>query len=666
MLKSHFPKLLFSALGVALVAFVASMLMPAKYEGFVQILIDQKALQVSQPLTPAERSVSDLVEFPRSRGIVTQVQQLTAYQTLAAAGDRVKKEFGVPESQAEEFSAVNMRDNITVDAEVGSDMISLRVRMSKPDWARAFAGAVYNEFEDQNRTTTIDLAERAVRSLQSQMDSIETDIGRLDKESRDIRQKYNTPNIDNQIGSDIISAGKIQEQYDSSVVDLAAQKDRLAVLESEMAKMPATIKSSSTEALNSNLLNLDAQLANSRAAREQLLERYLPDHENVRAADASIKKLGEERNAMAKRIDASSTVGPNPNRLSMMGEVALTRALVKGLEAKAVSALTELERSRGKLLIYPDIQTKLIEIQRKSISLDRTFMNYADQLQSLRLAQQGRTSPTRLVTPAAALLDPVSPRTLINTIIGFLVGSVFGFVWMVRSESKSLPIRSINQLNALSMEPVYRIIPELRMPFRGLAKAPPEAFETLLVNCLRSDKRPYRVIVVGVVRESGASTAALNYAISAQLRGLRCLVVSSDPKSSIRRVAGPSIPEPPGKTRVQETFEFMNFVDQMPVMGEQGKTQINPVISATETDVTIFDLEPTQRSADYVILAQHVDEVILLVRADKLKTVEFLTAQQALTDAGCPRVTVVLARTPESAVVTDQTAFSEELRALPS
>jgi hypothetical protein len=104
----------------------------------------------------------------------------------------------------------------------------------------------------------------------------------------------------------------------------------------------------------------------------------------------------------------------------------------------------------------------------------------------------------------------------------------------------------------------------------------------------------------------------------------------------------------------------------MLVSGDQGKTRLADNITATETDVTIFDVEPSLRSADYVILGQHVDEVILLVRSDKVKTVEYLTAQQALTDAGCPRVTVVFARTPAAAVVTDQVAFADEVRALPS
>jgi succinoglycan biosynthesis transport protein ExoP len=666
LLKSHFPKLLVCAAAFGLVALVISLLVPKKYEGFVQILIDQKALQASVPLTPAERSISDLVEFGRSRSIVTQVQQLTAYQVLQAAGDAVVKSLGIPQGEAEEFAAVNMRENVTVDAEIGSDMMTLRVRMSNPEWAQAYAGAVYDEFERLNRSTTIDLASRAIASLESQMKEVKLQLKKIDDETTALREKYNAANLENQISSEILSIGRIREARDAAVIDLSTGRDRLVVLEQELSKTPKYIAASQSEVLNQNVLGLEAAISAARADREQLLQRYFEDHELVRAQDRRIAKLQEEYQTMTRRLDATSTSSLNPNWSSLLGEVSQARAGIHGFEARVQKANQELTRAEEKLREYPSVQQRMIELQRHMVGLERTFVTYSDQLEALRLAQQGRTSPTRLVTPASALPDPVSPRTLINTLIGIIVGLVVGFVWMVRSESKHLPIRSINQQNALSLEPVYRIIPEMRLPFRGLAKSPPEAFETLLVNCLRSEKRPYRVAVVGVLRESGASTTALNYAISAQRRGLRCLVVSSDPRSSIRRVVGTSIPEPPGRVRVQDTFEFMNFVDQNMVTGEAGKTRLEETITSAETDVTVFDVEPTLRSADYVILGQHVDEVILLVRADRAKTVEFLTAQQALTDAGCPRVTVVFARTPESAVVTDQTSYAEEMRALPS
>jgi hypothetical protein len=76
-------------------------------------------------------------------------------------------------------------------------------------------------------------------------------------------------------------------------------------------------------------------------------------------------------------------------------------------------------------------------------------------------------------------------------------------------------------------------------------------------------------------------------------------------------------------------------------------------LTSKEADLTVIDLEPTTRSAEYAFVAPFMDEVILLVRAGRARSVEFLQAQQALRDAGCPKITVVFTRSSDFSVVVD-------------
>lgn len=666
MLKSHLPKILLFSVAFAAAALGACLLVPAKYEGFVQILIDQKALVQTQAVSPIDQSVSDLIDFTRSRSITTQVQQLTSFQVLSDAGDAAARELNVPADRLDEFQAVNMRDNISVDAEIGSDIMTLRVHMTDPRYAQAFAGQAYQAFQKQNDRNTRELAGRAITFLEAQMEKANKTLHGFDVRTRQIREKFNAPDMGQQIGAEINLLAKLRDTRDQARIELNAAGGRVQRLRAELAGMPREIEASRTDAFNINQQQLEQQVSIAKAELAKLEARYHPEHPSVREAKELVNKLEAEVENHKKRLDASRTMAPNPNRQALAGQLAEARGLHSAGQQRVAQAEREYERANAGLKVFPAAQMEIEDLSRQKLSMEKLVMTYNERLETLRLAQQGRIAPTRLVTPATVLPNPVSPKTGINTLIGAIAGLIVGFVVALRSESRNLPIRSLGQLNAISFEPVYRVIPELKSPFRGLAKTPPEAYETLLVNCLRSDKRPYRVAIVGVARESGASTTALNYAIGAQRRGLRSVLVTTDPRTSIRKALGSSFPEAGGKSRVEGAFDVLNYAGKMLVSGDHGRTALDAGVVSAEADLTVFDLEPTLESADYAILSQLVDEVILLVRSDRVKTVDFLTAQQALRDAGCPHVVVVFSRTSLAVVETDRLTFHEEIRALPT
>ncbi len=230
--------------------------------------------------------------------------------------------------------------------------------------------------------------------------------------------------------------------------------------------------------------------------------------------------------------------------------------------------------------------------------------------------------------------------------------TVFGVLSMLATEAKRQPVRFLAQLNALALRPVYRLVPELRQPYRGLAKAPAEAFDSLLANYLRSQNRPYRVAVVGIVKDSGASTAAINLAIAGARHGARVLMVQCDPRGGISRMTGKVAPADGEVIEISPLIKGTTAESVLTLIGDRNP-ELASSIRQNEADLTIVDLEPTTRSAEYAFLAPHVDEVILLVRAGRSKSVEFLQAQQALKEAGCPVITVAFTRSSDLAVVTE-------------
>jgi hypothetical protein len=183
-----------------------------------------------------------------------------------------------------------------------------------------------------------------------------------------------------------------------------------------------------------------------------------------------------------------------------------------------------------------------------------------------------------------------------------------------------------------------------------LNNAPPEAFESLLLNYLRSDKRPYRVAVVGLNKDSGASITALNMAVAGERHGSKVLYVQCDAKGALSRVGHKDL-QAGQEVKVSTHIKATAATSVLDVSGRHSGMANG--IASKEADLTVIDLEPTTRSAEYAFVAPLMDEVILLVRAGRARSVEFLQAQQALRDAGCPKITVVFTRSSDFSVVVD-------------
>lgn len=655
MIKAHWVRLLAFAVGGGLLALVVSLLAPRQYEGFVQILIDQKPQVPTVTADPADGAVRDLTDFARSRSIVTQVEQLTGFDVLKRAGIASANQLSVPSNRLEEFTPINLHERVSVEAEQGSDIITLRVRMSDPDYAKSVAGEIYNAFEEQNTANARVFAERAVQYLNAQSTDILKELKAVDNRMTEIRRKHNAPDLAAQVQAEINALALLKQARDTAMIEHQASLQRVTVLEQQIATLPRDIESSTSETLNPVVSSLEQSLAQARADRAQLLAHNLEDSDRIRAINARIRQIEADLKATRERLEGPSTRSPNPNYQNLLQAIAEAKATAASYLARVTQGDVEIAEAQKRLDELPDAQNEIADLLRKQTVLEKISMNYSSQLESLKLAQQGRLAPTRLVTPASAVPMPVSPKPIVNTILGLLVGLLVGVLSMFSSEARKQPIRTLAQLNGLSLNPVYRVVPEMRVPFRGVTSAPQESYESLLANCLKSGRRPYRLGVVGVNPDSGASTAAINLAIAASRHSLRTVIVSNDPKSSVKRYLWRSGAVPEGDVvRVNDMIEWLPEEEgKIVASGAEKGSKLSDAMGLPEKDLTIFDFEPAMVSAEYAFLGAHLDEVVLLVRANHTRSVEFLTAQQALKDAGCRTITVVFTRTGDLEVATD-------------
>lgn len=148
--------------------------------------------------------------------------------------------------------------------------------------------------------------------------------------------------------------------------------------------------------------------------------------------------------------------------------------------------------------------------------------------------------------------------------------------------------------------------------------------------------------IVGTTKNAGATVTAYNVAVSAARSGSRVLVVEFDSSGSIAKRLGKL-----SAAGVNDKISFYN--GSVSVSDSDHSLQIpqNLADEAAKYDLVVFDFLPARASSEAVKYAGELDEVVLLARVGQTRSVDFLQVQQALVDAGCKQLSIVLSRVPE-------------------
>jgi len=644
------------ALGGASIALIASQFVEKKYEAILDLLIDQKAVTPNISVSVADQSVTDLLDFVRSRSLTTQVQALTSYGTVIEACRRVAAQNPaakpVEVGDGSDLDPMIVMQNIVVTAEAQSDIISLRVRHKDPKTAQALAREIYLAFSESSTRITTELAQRAIDKLKTMSGDLNGKLSSLDKEILDLKLSVNSPDLVTTVQQEIQQINTLRTARDATQMEISALQERVQNYTRDLADIQKTEIQKST-VINPLYQQYETSVAAAEVELAQLRQRFTDEREEVIIAKEKLASLRDKlKNTKPTIEDRVSSEISNPLLNNTKSALIEAKAGLESARARYQDAVQKLAEREELLKQYPAVQGKFQDLLRQTASLEKVKVQLDENLQVLEAAKTGRLAVVTAYTEATAFPDPVSPRTPINILFGIAAGLIFGVLSMLATEAKRQPVRSLAQLNALALKPVYRLVPELRQPYRGLSKAPAEAFDSLLANYLRSGNRPYRVAIVGLVKDSGASTAAINLAIAGSRHGARVLLVQCDPRGGMSRMSGK---QPPAEGEFVEISPLVKGTTAESILTLSGdrNPEITAAIRGEEADLTIIDLEPTTKSAEYAFLAPHVDEVILLVRAGRSKSVEFLQAQQALKEAGCKQVTVAFTRSSDLAVVTE-------------
>lgn len=279
----------------------------------------------------------------------------------------------------------------------------------------------------------------------------------------------------------------------------------------------------------------------------------------------------------------------------------------------------------------------------------------------------------QIIEPAQIPSKPSSPKPVLNTAIGIIVGLALGAALAFVRERLDDRIKGRADLEEHAGAPVLAVVPRVGAWRKGqqavvVTTSQPhshasEAYRTLRTGLLfaASQRELKTVLITSAQPEEGKSATTANLAIVLAQAGRRVVVVSADLRKprvhkffgmqgarGLTNVLAGELTPDEALTPGGAGLDNLKMLPSGPVPGNPaellGSEAMGDLLTYLKNtcDFVLIDAAPVLPVADAVILASRVDAVLLVVDANRSATGSLHNARQELDKVNAPVIGAVL------------------------
>ena len=463
--------------------------LPNRYRSETLVMV--QPAQVRQDLV---RSANQSNATDRIQTITQQIMSRSRLEAIITDLNlyEVQRRSGLMEDVVE-----NMRRDVSVNV-VRGDAFRISYVSGTPVTAMRVTERLARLFIDENLRDREMLAQGTSQFLGSQVDDARRRLVEQEKKLEAYRRSH-SGELPSQQSSNLTALSNSQMQVQSLVDSMARDRDRLQLIERQIAELTApdpeedTIVDAGSGTIRGG--TTQQQLATARSTLSQLELRLKPEHPDIGRMKRLIRDL-------EKRADAEALqepVSPEARRPRTPAELA-RRARVKQLQQDSESLTkiiaykeAEEKRLRGMAATYqaraeaaPTRETELIELMRDYSTLQNLYASLLGKNEESKLAVNLESRQIgeqfRILDPARVPERPFSPDRLRLNGMGTLGGVAFGLAFVLLLEWRDTSLKNDDDVRVATGLPVLAFVPVLvtrldkqrarrRRIFAGLATA---------------------------------------------------------------------------------------------------------------------------------------------------------------------------------------------------
>jgi polysaccharide biosynthesis transport protein len=598
----------------------------------------------------AVKTVENNLMSPSLMLRVVQVNELQKTHPRFQADSKT----GRPLSEGE--LASGMAAKVEAKQKRGSRTIEVNVDDTDPKMAAQLVSSIMQEFINSRDEQQVGTQGEAVKDLMKKLADLDKERQDSEIELQKFREKNNTTDIDkneNQLKTRIEDLGKqftvAKARRISLEGDLPILKHRSELTVEQLLALSSVANQPDIQEAQKKIITADAEFASAKRV-------YLEKHPKFQRASSAITDL---KLSLEKAVRQAATMVSN------------NYDAAKETEEKLQKELTELEKShielKGISIPYRMLADKVETTQKTRAALN-------ERIDQLKIASGVAARNVVISTPPVVPDIPSKPSKVKILALALAAGLGLAATLIVLLKAFDNTILSIDQAETELGLPVLAAVPQAKgkaaktqLVIADLpASREAEAFRCLrtAVSLANSDGTQKVILFTSAVPAEGKSYCSSNYAAALAQQGLRTLLIDCDLRRPALGRVFPSKKEAngitdflTGKSKFDECWHVTE-VSKLYFM-PAGTKNANPAEllsgevvakilkeASRKFDRVIIDSAPVNAVSDTLLLAEHVDAVVFVVRARSTPVRATMRALQQLQQANGTPYGVVLNRLP--------------------
>lgn len=487
--------------------------------------------------TPGQNPFDPVTEVTlptTDRDLLTQIEVLRSTKLTIEAYRSVG--FSLPRGPLSAETLELLLPAVTVEQAGSTNVLHIKVDSSNPDLAYKLAQTIPTIYLDYVSTTRQAEVDNALTFLSNRLVGEREALRLAELERNAFKQSRSLLPLDSEAANRSQQVSQIEASLASAEASVRAAKERLKSLQKARLQVPETRDLPSIRSNIEYIQQQQATVRSLRAQREALLERFAPDHPDVRALDAQIASLESAIAEAPTIVDVSSSIR-NPELAWYDEQIVASTADLRAAEAAHSRVREQADTIRAQLRQYNSVAPQEAELSRNVDERQTSILATSKALEELRVRRNSVRDPVTILSAATA---PAKFRPRVTQYIGFafVLGLILSVAYALLRESLDDKLYYPDEANRITSAPVIAqlskvFIRKLCRPLTRLTKSDADLLHSLRSRLIASSNDDLKSFLVTSVTGSRSSlSASLGIAASYLAAGKSvCLVDAGYPNS---------------------------------------------------------------------------------------------------------------------------------------
>ncbi|MCP4806582.1 MAG: polysaccharide biosynthesis tyrosine autokinase [Proteobacteria bacterium] len=538
------------------------------------------------------------------------------------------------------FAALSADPLLEIKQHQSTDIIIITATSNDPELSRLMADTLARVYIADTLDRSRQETREAHRFVEGRLEVVQAEFDRALTRIADVQESEQIIDLDSEVRASVSRLSEMMLMGEETTTRAAEVRAQISALRGVQGREDIDYIGPATVSENSDIRTLRDQLLTLRTQRVTETLEKTARHPDVLRIDAQIANAEEE---MMRTLEEQHGMDPTVVQL----EVELA-----GLLDRSAAIDAAINRTTERFSLYPDKMRRLSQLELAATAAEEVYRSLQAQSYQIAVAEAMSTSPIQFVEPAQRPDRQVSPRILVNLVIGFGVGCLVGFGLVAVFEYVDDSIKTPDELKEAWDAPQLGVVPRFAagvgVTIAGLKPTDPvvEGFRTLrsAIEYATLDKPASSMMVTSSLPGEGKSTVLASLAVAMANEGKRVLLLDCDLRRPMQHTFHPQNGNATGVTEVllgrttwQEAVqstpvEGLSLLSSGPIPPNPGKLveslKLRQLLNelVREHDVVLVDAPPALVVNDALLIAGMVDHVVCVVEANA-------TARRVLQDA---------------------------------